>query len=393
MIGVVGSMADDVYGNSDFHQQIGKRKHSDRERYQAPAGVDDEDDEADYENFEDSIEMEEKKTNQTEAFKEEVKAQAATNHNVCGTKSIVFLYVLLIASSVMWAALLSLLFVKYSQMRANFENCVSNGTAEIQTLKTHLTEKGSAEIKNLQTLLQEKDSQLSSNVRNLEKDISSMKTKDSQLSTSVRNLETEISSLKNKDSQLSTSVRNLETEISSLKNKDSQLSTSVRNLETEISSLKNKVCDIRTCPCDWKEFSGKCYYFSKGERDWQKAKDFCYNQDAVLAMVKTQQELDYIRGKITSNHWLGLSDLDTEDAWKWLDGDSVNLQSGFWDTNEPNNSGNEDCVICNREKTSQTFILEVTNFLEAGALKISFKLLFVHFELAGNRKFIRAVLQ
>ncbi|XP_058864097.1 low affinity immunoglobulin epsilon Fc receptor-like isoform X7 [Acipenser ruthenus] len=378
MIGVVGSMADDVYGNSDFHQQIGKRKHSDRERYQAPAGVDDEDDEADYENFEDSIEMEEKKTNQTEAFKEEVKAQAATNHNVCGTKSIVFLYVLLIASSVMWAALLSLLFVKYSQMRANFENCVSNGTAEIQTLKTHLTEK---------------DSQLSSNVRNLEKDISSMKTKDSQLSTSVRNLETEISSLKNKDSQLSTSVRNLETEISSLKNKDSQLSTSVRNLETEISSLKNKVCDIRTCPCDWKEFSGKCYYFSKGERDWQKAKDFCYNQDAVLAMVKTQQELDYIRGKITSNHWLGLSDLDTEDAWKWLDGDSVNLQSGFWDTNEPNNSGNEDCVICNREKTSQTFILEVTNFLEAGALKISFKLLFVHFELAGNRKFIRAVLQ
>ncbi|XP_058864099.1 C-type lectin domain family 4 member G-like isoform X9 [Acipenser ruthenus] len=366
MIGVVGSMADDVYGNSDFHQQIGKRKHSDRERYQAPAGVDDEDDEADYENFEDSIEMEEKKTNQTEAFKEEVKAQAATNHNVCGTKSIVFLYVLLIASSVMWAALLSLLFVKCtaeiqtlktlltekdSQMRANFENCVSNGTAEIQTLKTHLTEKGSAEIKNLQTLLQEKDSQLSSNVRNLEKDISSMKTKDSQLSTSVR------------------------------------------NLETEISSLKNKVCDIRTCPCDWKEFSGKCYYFSKGERDWQKAKDFCYNQDAVLAMVKTQQELDYIRGKITSNHWLGLSDLDTEDAWKWLDGDSVNLQSGFWDTNEPNNSGNEDCVICNREKTSQTFILEVTNFLEAGALKISFKLLFVHFELAGNRKFIRAVLQ
>ncbi|KAK6468699.1 low affinity immunoglobulin epsilon Fc receptor-like isoform X3 [Huso huso] len=371
MIGVICSMADDVYGNSDFHQQTGQRKHQDRERYQAPAGVDDEDDEDDYENIEDSIEMEEKKTNQTEAFKEEVKAQAATNHNVCGTKSIVFLYVLLIASSVMWAALLSLLFVKYSQMRANFENYVSNGTSEIQTLKTHLTEK---------------DSQLSSNVRNLEKDISSLKTKDSQLSTSVRNLETEISSLKNKgeNSQLLKSFVCFS---------DSQLSTSVRNLETEISSLKNKVCDFRTCPCDWKEFSGKCYYFSKDEKDWQKAKDFCYNQDAVLAMVKTQQELDYIRGKITSNHWLGLSDLDTEGAWKWLDGVSVNLQSGFWDTNEPNNGGNEDCVICNREKTSQTFILEVTNFLEAGSLKISFKLLFVHFELAGNRKFIRAILQ
>ncbi|KAK6469074.1 low affinity immunoglobulin epsilon Fc receptor-like isoform X3 [Huso huso] len=328
-------MADDVYGNSDFHQQTGKRKHRDRERYQAP-GVDDEDDEDDYENIEDSIEMEEKKTNQTEAFKEEVKAQAATNHNVCGTKSIVFLYVLLIASSVMWAALLSLLFVKYSQMRANFENYVSKGKLCMYVCMY---------------VCLFSDSQLSSNVRNLEKDISSLKTKG----------------------------ENLEhyTDIPSMKT-SSQLSL---------------VCDIRTCPCDWKEFSGKCYYFSKGERDWQKAKEFCYNQDAVLAMVKTQQELDYIRGKITSNHWLGLSDLDTEGAWKWLDGDSVNLQSGFWDTDEPNNSGNEDCVICNREKTSQTFILEVTNFLEAGSLKISFKLLFVHFELAGNRKFIRAILQ
>ncbi|XP_058863133.1 CD209 antigen-like protein E isoform X8 [Acipenser ruthenus] len=278
MIGVICSMADDVYGNSDFHQQIGKRKHSDRERYQAPAGMDDEDDEADYENFEDSIKMEEKKTNQTEAFKEEVKSQAATNHNVCGTKSIVFLYVLLIASSVMWAALLSLLFVKCtaeiqtlktlltekdSQMRANFENCVSNGTAEIQTLKTLLTEK------------------------------------------------------------------------------DSQLSTSVGNLETEISSLKNKVSDFRTCPCDWKKFSEKCYYFSKGKRDWKKAEEFCYNQDAVLAMVKTQQELNYIRSQVSTEYHLGLTDQESENNWKWLDGSPV--ADSLWNSGEPNSAGEEDC--------------------------------------------------
>ncbi|MGH0184859.1 UNVERIFIED_CONTAM: hypothetical protein FKN15_016212 [Acipenser sinensis] len=98
------------------------------------AGVDDEDDEADYENIEDSIEMEEKKTNQMEAFKEEPKPQAATNHNVCGTKSNVFLYVLLIASSVMWAALLSLLFVKYSQIVAKFENYISKDSQIIENV-------------------------------------------------------------------------------------------------------------------------------------------------------------------------------------------------------------------------------------------------------------------
>ncbi|XP_058864090.1 hepatic lectin-like [Acipenser ruthenus] len=111
MIGAVSSMADDVYGNSDFHQQTGQRKHQDRERYQAP------------------------------------------DHNVCGTKSIVFLYVLLIASSVMWAALLSLLFVK----------C----TAEIQTLKTLLTEKDSQIVANFENYIS-KDSQIIENVTKLE---------------------------------------------------------------------------------------------------------------------------------------------------------------------------------------------------------------------------------
>ncbi|MGH0171924.1 UNVERIFIED_CONTAM: hypothetical protein FKN15_062144 [Acipenser sinensis] len=56
------------------------------------------------------------------------------NHNVCGTKSIVFLYVLLIASSVMWAALLSLLFVKYSQIVAKFENYISKDSQIIENV-------------------------------------------------------------------------------------------------------------------------------------------------------------------------------------------------------------------------------------------------------------------
>ncbi|MGH0174393.1 UNVERIFIED_CONTAM: hypothetical protein FKN15_067849 [Acipenser sinensis] len=92
----------------------------------------DDDNEDEYENIEDSIELEEVKTNQTEAFKEKSKAQAAQDHNVCGTRSIVFLYVLLIASSVMWAALLSLLFVKYSQLSSN----VRNLEKDISSLKT-----------------------------------------------------------------------------------------------------------------------------------------------------------------------------------------------------------------------------------------------------------------
>ncbi|XP_058863028.1 C-type lectin domain family 4 member G-like isoform X7 [Acipenser ruthenus] len=295
MIGVICSMADDVYGNSDFHQQIGKRKHSDRERYQAPAGMDDEDDEADYENFEDSIKMEEKKTNQTEAFKEEVKSQAATNHNVCGTKSIVFLYVLLIASSVMWAALLSLLFVK----------C----TAEIQTLKTLLTEK------------------------------------DSEIAAVLQDLRTTQKILQDNAAVL----QDLRTTQKTLQDNDSQLSALVTSFGNDMSHLISKVC-IETCPCEWISFNEACYYFSKKRANWHKAKESCNSKNASLAVISSDQELDYLKSRIGSTHyWLGLSDSETEGSWKWLDGRPV--EKRFWNSGEPNNAANnEDCGILTSSK-------------------------------------------
>ncbi|KAK6469073.1 hepatic lectin-like [Huso huso] len=276
-------MADDVYGNSDFHQQTGQRKHQDRERYQAPAR--DDDNEVDYENIEDSIEMEEKKTNQTEAFKEEVKSQTATNHNVCGTKSIVFLYVLLIASSVTWAALLSLLFVK----------C----TSEIQTLKTLLTEK---------------------------------------------------------DSEIAAVLQDLRTTQKILQDNDSQLSVLVTSFGNDMSHLISKVC-IETCPCEWLSFNEACYYFSKKRANWHKAKESCNSKNASLAVISSNQELDYLKSRIGStHHWLGLSDSETEGSWKWLDGRPVEKRQvlandAFWNSGEPNNAANnEDCGLLTSSK-------------------------------------------
>ncbi|XP_041091683.1 CD209 antigen-like protein A isoform X2 [Polyodon spathula] len=266
-------MEDEVYENFQFYQQTGQKKHQDRKRNRAKAktavAVEEENI---YMIMEESIEMEEKKQNPEAKCKADLKPQKSGDHNVCGSKSIVFLYALLIASSGMWVALLSLVFVKYSEM-----------SAEIQDL----------------TSLNKNDSQHSSNVRNLEKDISDLKTKESQLSTGVG------------------------------------------NLDTQISSLKSKVCYTRTCPCDWKEFSGKCYYFSKSEEAWQKAKEFCYSQDAVLVVIKTEQELNFIGGQVSRGHYVGLSDLQTEGTWVWLDGSTVD--SRFWRSGEPNNANEEDC--------------------------------------------------
>ncbi|KAK6469075.1 C-type lectin domain family 4 member M-like [Huso huso] len=218
----------------------------------------------------------------------------------------------LVVLALMLAAVFSFTFVKYSEM-----------SATIQRLDMEVS------------LIRENGS---SQMRKVESDILQLKTEGS---SQMQKVESDILQLKSEGFEVSLDVKKLERNISQLKDADVQIWTDVQDLEKAFSSLRSQVCDFRTCPCDWKEFSGKCYYFSKGERDWQKAKDFCYNQDAVLAMVKTQQELNYIGSQVSTDHHLGLSDLESESNWKWLDRSSV--AGSFWNSGEPNNANEEDC--------------------------------------------------
>ena len=52
--------------------------------------------------------------------------------------------------------------------------------------------------------------------------------------------------------------------------------------------------------------------------------------------------------------WIGLSDLQLENRFQWSDGTDVTYTN--WQTQEPNNLGNEDCVEA-RIKVSQTCLL------------------------------------
>ncbi|MGH0153775.1 UNVERIFIED_CONTAM: hypothetical protein FKN15_025265 [Acipenser sinensis] len=119
--------------------------------------------------------------------------------------------------------------------------------------------------------------------------------------------------------------------------KYSQLSALVTSFGNDMSHLISKVC-IKTCPCEWISFNGECYYFSKEQADWHKAKEYCNSKNASLAVISSDQELDSMR-------------LITD----------VVLPFRFWNSGEPNNAANnEDCgkvtssklndVPCNSEE-------------------------------------------
>ncbi|XP_058864148.1 CD209 antigen-like protein D isoform X2 [Acipenser ruthenus] len=263
--------------NFDFYQQTAQRKYQDMKRNCGSAvafcttcfrpPVNDEDEEVNYIHVEESTESEE------QICKGKAKPMKTKDRNVCGSKSIVVLYILLVATSMVWMILLSKAFAKHSEISAEIEN-----------------------LRNSRTILKGNESAISAELQELRNTLISLK---------------------------------------------ANVTEEIQNLRVEQTLLKEKVCVIKTCPCEWTLFSGKCYYFSNENRDWKKAREFCQSQDSDLAVINSDEELNYLKGKVRVDHLVGMSDLETEGVWKWLDGSLVDGR--MWNPGEPNNQGKEDC--------------------------------------------------
>ncbi|XP_073451678.1 C-type lectin domain family 2 member B-like [Aquarana catesbeiana] len=112
---------------------------------------------------------------------------------------------------------------------------------------------------------------------------------------------------------------------------------------------KCNVCPevILEAPCedDWIWYRKKCYYFSKKYDEWQNSQDFCVSHNASLALIDSQEELEFLqRFKGSSDHWIGLKREDNGGLWMWTNG------SVFNDTFHID--GVSPCVFLNRERVS-----------------------------------------
>ncbi|XP_035476981.2 CD209 antigen-like protein 2 [Scophthalmus maximus] len=99
------------------------------------------------------------------------------------------------------------------------------------------------------------------------------------------------------------------------------------------------------CPMDWHLFNSSCYLISRLSRDWPESQSYCQSKGAHLAIIHTAEEQTFLWDLLPRGHWnsywFGITDSDTEDQWKWVDG--TPLVGGFWEVGEPNNHINEDC--------------------------------------------------
>lgn len=124
-----------------------------------------------------------------------------------------------------------------------------------------------------------------------------------------------------------------------------------------------------TCPAGWTVFSGFCYFFSSEVKSWEASRQSCRQAGADLVVVHTTEEQvviftrtlvcwrlslisdqrsaavwmvlilfcyaeqNFLAKHITGNAWIGLTDIETEGTWKWVDGNP--LTAGYLSPDYP----------------------------------------------------------
>ncbi|MCI4374746.1 hypothetical protein PGIGA_G00009600 [Pangasianodon gigas] len=128
-------------------------------------------------------------------------------------------------------------------------------------------------------------------------------------------------------------------------------------------TCSTEVKQCMPCPDGWRHIEEKCYFFSDDKLDWIRSKESCASMNSHLTILHTHEQhlaLEKIARSLSGfdyYYWIGLSDIEEEGVWKWVDNTLVNKTYwNEWD-GEPNNhqSGGlhgEDCAVLNSHSKS-----------------------------------------
>uniref|UniRef100_A0A3Q2NQH3 C-type lectin domain-containing protein n=1 Tax=Fundulus heteroclitus TaxID=8078 RepID=A0A3Q2NQH3_FUNHE len=141
-------------------------------------------------------------------------------------------------------------------------------------------------------------------------------------------------------------ITKLQEENKELQKEKGELQVKLTSMMTEKGTNVNKILVAPiVCPTNWHLFDNSCYLIAKQLRSWSGSQTYCQSQGAHLAIILTAEEQTFLWNLLPRGHWnsywFGITDGETEDQWKWIDG--TPLVGGFWEENEPNNHINEDC--------------------------------------------------
>ncbi|XP_041848457.1 collectin-12-like [Melanotaenia boesemani] len=104
------------------------------------------------------------------------------------------------------------------------------------------------------------------------------------------------------------------------------------------------------CPSEFRKFGDSCYYFSSASQrlNFDEANKFCTSNSSHLLIINDSEEQQFVRTAVAGKgyFWLGLTDREEENVWKWVDGTIPVFKK--WKPGQPDNwtHGHEDGEDC-----------------------------------------------
>ncbi|KAJ8279808.1 hypothetical protein COCON_G00068740 [Conger conger] len=120
------------------------------------------------------------------------------------------------------------------------------------------------------------------------------------------------------------------------------------SLQGEV-AVPTTIAPVTGCPPQWINFRDKCYFFSTEARNFDEAKKSCEAMSSSMIIINDTDEQQFLQKEIAGKRyfWLGLTDQDEENVWRWVDGSLPTFLK--WKLGQPDNWSHghqegEDCA-------------------------------------------------
>ncbi|XP_056250248.1 CD209 antigen-like protein E [Seriola aureovittata] len=157
----------------------------------------------------------------------------------------------------------------------------------------------------------------------------------------------------------------LKVQIQQLKTMNDGYQKQIEGLRAEKTTLQSNMSALEgtcgRCLSTWILLNSTCYFFSYIEsstvkKNWPDSRADCISRGADLVVIDNPEEQKFVseslktlkgsRGSWENGFWIGLTDIETEGAWVWIN-NVTEVEQRYWMDGEPNNSGDhgEDCAM------------------------------------------------